>query len=166
MLTLSGKKEEMLAREQVWTLLADLVACEGVELFDLDLPVGQRGILRVYIVPAGHQNVSVGIDECAAVSRRVLAASAVEDILPGDSQLEVSSPGINRRLRRREHFSGAVGERVRIKFEAKDGRKQVVKGLLQQFSGDQLLVQDEQLGELVTIPLGSVSEARVDFLFE
>lgn len=156
----------MLRREEIWTLLADLAGAEGLNLFDVEFPVGHRGVLRLYVVPQQQGAGSVGIAECAALSKRVLALTAIEDLLPGECKLEVSSPGVNRRLRRVEHFVGAVGERIRVKYADLDQRNRVIKGVLTQFADNRLEVREEKLDELIIIPFEALSDARVDFLFK
>lgn len=156
----------MLGREEIWGLLADVAAMEGLQIYDIEYPLGNRGILRLFVVPQSEGKESVGIEECAALSKRVLALPVIEDLLPGDCQLEVSSPGVNRRLRRSEHFIAAIGERVRIKYIDQHRRGKVIKGVLEQFVENELRVTEEKLNELITIPLEAVSDARVDFLFK
>ena len=58
----------------------------------------------------------VSISDCALVSRAILNLPESEDILPGNTVLEVSSPGVNRRLSLRKHFEQAVGERIKVTF--------------------------------------------------
>ena len=143
-----------------------MVAAEQLKLFDLERPMGHRGVLRVYVVPRDKSSGSVGIEQCAQVSQRILALSVIEDLLPGKSILEVSSPGINRRLRRPEHFTDAVGERVKVKFVDDDQKRRVVKGLLTEFSDSKLGVVENGLQESLSIPFEAVVEAHVDFLFK
>ena len=81
--------------------------------------------------------------------------------------LEVSSPGVNRRLRLPQHFPGAVGERVRVKFRSEGNVYRVVTGVLFAVDGDVLFVNDEQSKqkEPIRVSLSDIKEARVDFKF-
>lgn len=133
-----------------------------LELFDFDAPMGRSGVLRVYIYsPTGQ----IELDQCAAVSRAILNLETVEDILPGQCTLEVSSPGINRRLRHRRHFEGAVGERIKITV-ADNGKRRTYRGKLDGYAEDRLSLSDEESGEKIEISYPMVVEARVDFAFK
>jgi ribosome maturation factor RimP len=83
----------------------------SLSLFDLEVArEGPRTVLRVFLDREG----GVTIAEIQAFSRRFSALLDVEDPLQGPYVLEVSSPGINRRLRRPKHFALSVGQRVRV----------------------------------------------------
>ncbi len=161
------------SREELWNILEGLAKEEGLELFDIVWPAPRGAVLRVF-VSKGRRGEGVDVEECASMSRRILAHPDVEDLLPGKCLLEVSSPGINRKLRLPRHFAGAVGERVKVTFvhsETPDhapGRpasKRTVTGLLTSCDGKCLEVEEEKSTQKWEIPLGEVSEARVDFLF-
>lgn len=94
--------------------LADrLVVAEGLELVDLEFLREQgRWVLRLYVDKPGG---GIGLDECAAVSHVVGPALDVEDLIEHEYSLEVSSPGLNRPLKKVAHFERALGQRVRIK---------------------------------------------------
>jgi ribosome maturation factor RimP len=130
---------------------------------------------------------NVTLDQCAMVSKRLDQNPGFELLLPDGCVVEVSSPGINRKLRRPEHYRGAIGERVKVKFgREQDGSRAypevdseasaakvgqpgsvgVVRGKLSAFDGNILEIDDEERHELVRLGLGQVREARVDFLFD
>jgi ribosome maturation factor RimP len=89
-----------------------------------------------------------------------------QEIIPGNCTLEVSSPGINRKLRLPDHFSGAVGERVKVKFRSGEaGSTVVVNGVIREASLESIRLQPEGKEESVQIPLDQIKEARVDFKF-
>ncbi|PWU17427.1 MAG: ribosome maturation factor [Bdellovibrio sp.] len=101
--------------EKVESLAREVVQREGVELYDVEWAqqAGHR-VLRVYIdKPAG----GVSIDDCANVSRGLNLLLDVEDVVPGGSyHLEVSSPGLERVLRKPEHFQKVEGRKVWLKL--------------------------------------------------
>lgn len=88
--------------------LAPLAAEHGVELYDVELA---GGILRVLVDREG----GVDIDALGALTRAVSARLDDLDPLPGRYTLEVSSPGLERRLRRPEHFRRSLGAQVVVK---------------------------------------------------
>ncbi len=107
------EKIEVLARE----VARDL----SLSLFDLEVVrEGNRAILRVYVDREG----GVSLSEIETCSRRLGAVLDVEDPLEGNYVLEVSSPGVNRRLRTPGHFTAAVGNRVKVALaEPREGRR-------------------------------------------
>ena len=98
-------------KEALSRLLEPTIERLGFELADLELKLGGRsGLVRVFIDrPEG-----IGIDDCEVVSRQVSAILDVEDPLPGNYTLEVSSPGLDRKLTKPEHFRRFMGEEVKV----------------------------------------------------
>jgi ribosome maturation factor RimP len=94
-------------------LIEPTVVNLGYELSDLELKLGGRdGIVRVFIdKPEG-----VDLTDCEIVSKQLSAVLDVEDPLPGHYTLEVSSPGLDRKLTKPEHFQRFLGELVRVKL--------------------------------------------------
>lgn len=110
----SGTNDVFLA--QVEKLAGEVVAREGCELYDVEFGTssGQR-VLRVYIDKGTEP---VGIDDCANVSRGLNLLLDDEDLVPGGNyQLEVSSPGLDRVLRRVDHFQKAIGKKVWLRLD-------------------------------------------------
>lgn len=94
-----------------------LVQSCGCSLYDLLLlKENERSILRLYITKEG----GVSLDDCAMVSDLISPLLDVEDPLAGEYFLEVSSPGIERPLKRPAHYQHALGELARIKFADKN----------------------------------------------
>lgn len=95
---------------RVFTLLTPVVATAGVELLDVEWT---GGTLQVIV----DHNDGVTLDQLASVNRLVSPILDQHDPVPGRYTLEVSSPGIERPLRRLEHYQRAVGEVVVVKTE-------------------------------------------------
>lgn len=167
----------ILTKTEITALLSELALQHGLRIYDVDLPRGRRGTLRVYVykgVEPANSGVTHG--DCASFSKTILDANAVDDLLPGECRLEVSSPGVNRRLSTAEHFRGAVGERVLVKLretvcvtgvqgDNKQGEKlkTTVRGILTEFKEDKIIVDIEN-GQ-VEVSLHSIKSAHVDFPF-
>lgn len=125
-----------------------LVACEFLQ-------DSGRWVLRIYIDKEG----GVTIDDCVRASHGVEDLIAVEDFIPVGYSLEVSSPGINRPLRRREDFERSVGERVSIKTEEPiDGRKNF-KGMLKGLKGDEIVMEID--GSEYRLPMEAARRAHL-----
>ena len=147
----------------VRSLVEPVVAREGLELVDVQFPSERgRSVLRLFIdtVPPGTKTRGVTVDECSSISRVVGDLLDVEDVVPGQYTLEVSSPGLFRPLTKPEHYDRALGERVKIKTFAKlEGRK-VFAGVLTHREGQTVgLLVDGQEFEL---DLEKVAKANLE----
>lgn len=174
----------------LWNTIEQVAREEGVVLFDVELPADTRrgGTLKVFITKPKSLVVTeevppevvaddedggdlidrggISFEECVRVSKRILDIDEQSELIPGNCTLEVSSPGINRKLRLPEHFIGAVGERVKIKFRnVATAVVTVVNGYIRTASDDSVTVEAESGKESFQIPLSEVKEARVDFKF-
>jgi ribosome maturation factor RimP len=173
----------------LWKTVEQVALEEGVVLFDLELPSDTRrgGALKVFITrpvadgsnpqeregereSAGNAEDGarggISFEDCVRVSKRILDLDEQSELIPGNCTLEVSSPGINRKLRLPEHFKGAVGERVKVKFKNDEsGATVVVNGYIRDASSDSVRVEAESGKESFQIPLRNLKEARVDFKF-
>jgi ribosome maturation factor RimP len=95
----------------------------GVQLYDVvTLKENDMNIFRVYITAQG----GVSLDKCAEVSRMLSPLLDVDEPLHGKYNLEVSSPGIERKLTKPSHFEASIGENIVIK----DREKESIKGKL------------------------------------
>jgi ribosome maturation factor RimP len=124
----------------------------GFELVDLEL--SNRGqMMRVYIDKQG----GVNVDDCAAVSNQLTRLFAVEDV--EYDRLEVSSPGLDRPLKRPQDFERFAGERAQVRIRVPiNGRRNFV-GVLRNVGTDGFdLVAD---GDVVTIAFGDIDKARL-----
>ena len=96
----------------------------GVELYDSEI-VNENGraIFRVYITKDG----GVSLDDCEKVSRLLSPIFDVTPPVSGDYNLEVSSPGLERKLSKPSHFKASVGELVKVQTEAEKFAGRLVK---------------------------------------
>jgi ribosome maturation factor RimP len=107
-------------------LVAPLVAEAGLELFDVELTTNPTGIRVTVDHPDG-----IDFDVLGELSRRISDALDASPLAPrGHYELEVSSPGVERPLRKPEHFVRAVGEMVKVRTVAGSPGDRRVDGLL------------------------------------
>lgn len=145
----------MIDKRRLIRLLEPPITALGYELVDLDLRIGSNGLLRVYI----DKDTGVTVDDCAIVSQQTSAFLDVEDPIPGTYVLEVSSPGIDRRLRTEQHFRSALNEEVRVQLSRpQDGRRR--------FRGQLTNVDDESISVVVDgtkwrLPYENISAASL-----
>lgn len=145
---------DLIAKTAIDRRLAEIVSpvIEGLgfELVRLRLQGGRHPLLQIM---ADRPEGGIVVDDCAAISTAVSAALDVEDPIEEQYTLEVSSPGIDRPLTRLKDFDVWEGYEARLEtFEQIDGRKRF-KGILRGTEGDEVLVEIEEKGEMVTIGL-------------
>ena len=109
--------------QDLWTLAEPYVRDAGFDLIEVQFAREQRGaVLRLFIDrPTGsavEDQALIGVDDCERVSRDVSAALDVADNISHTYLLEVSSPGLDRPLRRERDFARFVGESARVRLEA------------------------------------------------
>lgn len=135
------------------------VGALGYQLLDVQYRFEGRWILRLLIdKPEG-----IGIDDCRAVS--VLAGHIldVEDPVPSEFSLEVSSPGIFRPLKRPKDYQQAIGKMARFRLApeaAEGGGKRTLRGTIVEVTESALLVNSE--GKSMELPLEGIRSARLD----
>lgn len=153
--------------ERVHALIDEVVAREGYELVDLEF-VTERGrpILRAYIdtIPPSTPERGVGVEDCSHVSRVVGDIIDVEDVVPGEYNLEVSSPGIFRPLTKPEHFERVLGQRVQVKTYDKHFERRVFVGTLIKHAEGQITVEVD--GQPYELALSGVAKANLEPLFD
>jgi ribosome maturation factor RimP len=134
---------------------------EGVELVMLEQVGGrQQKVVRLYIDHAA----GVTHDLCGRVSEAVGKALDADGAFGGPYTLEVSSPGLERPLRKREHFESQVGKKVYVKTRVPVDGAKVWQGRLVEVTPDAVLVEDG--AKQVRIPQGDISGAHLIFEFE
>jgi ribosome maturation factor RimP len=149
-------------------LVADTLATELITLLE---PLAEQAGLELVQVEvgggAGHKTVRVYLDREGGIDIDAIAAAndwiapALDGVarLGGPYTLEVSSPGIDRPLRKRADFERFSGERVQIHTSAPvDGRSRFT-GTIVALAGDDILVDVE--GSQISVPLGSIERARL-----
>ena len=143
-------------REELIKLLEPEVEALGYELSDLEIRIGgDRGLLRIYIdSPEG-----VGLEDCSKVSRQASAILDVEDPLPGLYNLEVSSPGMDRKLVKPAHFERFAGSRVKVKLRRAVNGRRKVRGILIGLEGDEIQIREGE--EDIRLALVDVDVARI-----
>jgi len=143
---------------------------EEVELVETDFSGSSKsGLLRVYI----YKPTGVTVEDCTRVSRRLSREIEHEQELQGSLSIEVSSPGLDRKLRTRRDFTMAIGEVLNLQIEENEGSRAVI-GRLTEVGEDSLLLDPPPAGsgskkkkkeiEPQRIPLSSVREGSIEIL--
>ena len=142
--------------EELATLLEPTVERLGYELADLEVRLGGKGgVIRLFIdKPEG-----IGLEDCEKVSRAVSAILDVEDPVPNNYDLEVSSPGLDRKLTKVEHFQRFMGETVKVQTRFPIAGRRRFRGKL--LSMDENTIEVEVDGELHSLALATIDTARL-----
>jgi len=124
----------------------------GYELVDFER-AGRGRRLRVFI----DKPVGVNVDDCAAVSNHLTRVFAVEGM--DYDRLEVSSPGLDRPLKKEQDFVRFAGQKVRIKVRVPvDGQRNFV-GVLREIGAGKVRLEVE--GRLMSFDIGNLEKARL-----
>lgn len=149
--------------------IAERVAASfGLEIFDVQFRREAAGmVLRVQIDrpgPSATAEESVSVEDCANVSRDMSAVLDVEDVLPTAYTLEVSSPGLDRPLRRADDYARFAGRRARLVMREKVDGQTFFLGRLAGLDGDAILLDgDDQKRH--RLPIGAVTRANLEVDF-
>lgn len=159
-----AESQKQTVEAKVRTVAEPILEAEGVELVDLEYVREKEGwVLRLFIDKQG----GVGIEDCTAASHAVETAIDVEDFIPNEYSLEVSSPGLNRPLRKPEHFQKAMGKKVKVKTYGPigDPPRKNFTGVLSGADGTGVTVEVEGAGAF-QIPLKEIAKANLEYEFE
>jgi ribosome maturation factor RimP len=147
--------------DRVQKEIEKIVSSEGLELVHIDYHRQGRGfLLRVDIDREG----GVTLDDCEAVSRQVSAFLDVEDVVPAEYELQVSSPGLDRKFYKDSDYEKFVGRLVRVKTSKPIRGLHVIVGRLKEYDGRNIVVTDPAVKRNpdYEIPLDAVKEARLE----
>lgn len=112
-------------------------------------------IFRVSVTEKGSKSIS--LDKCVEISRLLSPLLDVTPPVAGEYRLEVSSPGIERKLIKIEHFENSVGEKVQITLKGKEKLQGVLVGV----QGNDIRVQIDE--EEIVVPFADIVKARTYF---
>ena len=153
---------------QIEKLIQPILEDLNCELVDLEYQQEQRGwILRVFLDKAG----GINLDDCAAASREISSLLDVENIMTTAYNLEVSSPGIERPLKKIGDFERFVGQLVKIKTldaidpDGSGKNKKTFVGTLSAVEGDDVLVKLKKDANPICIAFDQIDKANLKFEF-
>jgi len=150
----------------LWNIGEKACGLHGVTLVELEVQKGKgKWLVRFYIDREGGEEDGVDVEDCAEVSRAISKLLDAKDPIDSPYTLEVSSPGLERPLRRAEDFKAYAGSEVKIRVkDPVSGRKN--------FTGTVLGVSDEGVSikteteEEFTVPLKNIKRARLIYQFD
>jgi ribosome maturation factor RimP len=156
------------AVERIREAASRVVESHGLEVFDVQLRRESTGwIVRVFIDrpgPSGTPEDSVGVEDCAAVSRELSTILDVEEPLDRAYTLEVSSPGLDRPLRGARDFERFTGRAAKIVLDEPVDGQSAFAGRIRGLE-DGMLVFEAEGRKLHRIALTNIKRARLDVEF-
>ena len=140
-------------------LIQDIVEGQGYELVDVELNgAGKNSILRIFI----DRSEGISHHDCELVSEQVGTVLDVEDLIPSAYTLEVSSPGLDRKLVKESDYTRFDGKLARIQTRIPLNHQKVFRGRLRGLRDGNVLLELPH-GNLLEIPLEVIREARLEF---
>ncbi len=170
--------------DELWQCVESIAAEEGLGLYDLEIQAQAKLCVVVARLtkefqesgqpakPSSKAGEGVTSDDCSRLCRRLMVyfhAEGQRFDLGDEPQIDVSSPGVNRRLRLPKHFCDAVGERIKIVLQnpLPEGVKPgALVGKLLKANSEEIWFSGKELGNKeLNVSYASVKKARVDFEF-
>lgn len=147
--------------EKITALAEPVVESHGMELVDVEFKREPTGwVLRLFIDKEG----GVNLDHCSLISREVGTVIEVEELIEQHYTLEVSSPGLTRRIKKLDDFDRFKGKFIRLKcFEAIDGSRNM-NGKLLGIEGDNVILEKD--GKEFKVLYKNIAKANLEFVQE
>jgi ribosome maturation factor RimP len=131
--------------------IAKIVQANGAKLYDTEVVSEfDETIFRVYVTKEG----GINLDDCANISNDLSPFLDVHPPVGGAYRLEVSSPGLERKLSKPDHFANAIGERVKLKVPGQDR----LKGILKSANDDSIVIETKHGDE--EYPYSQIAKAK------
>ncbi len=155
-------------------VIEPIARAHGAEVVDVELRPERGGwVLRVYVEKAGAaaqslstRDAAVDLELCANISRDLSPALDVADLIPHAYSLEVSSPGIERPLRREHDFARFAGQKAKVKLREAIGGQRVLVGVLAGTTGGaEGIVRITDGSRTFEVPLSTIDSAHLVFEF-
>lgn len=144
----------MSVADNVYDLLAPLFQGRGLEVYDLTYG---GGVLRIIVDKPG----GVGLDEVAEASKVASRLLDDNDLVPGRYTLEITSPGLERPLRRPEHYARAIGEVISVKLGPQVEGQRRTQGVLMGCDDDGITIEEDGVPRIFSF--SDITKARTVF---
>ncbi len=150
--------------QSISSLAMPLIEEQGLELVDIEVTKkGNSPWIRLFI-DRKEKDASISAGELGNFNQALGQILDIDDIVPESYLLEVSSPGLNRRLKKTEHFLRCIGDNIKVKARKKiDGKKRFSGKLI---GADESEITLEIDGQNMTIPLEDIKKANLEYQFD
>jgi ribosome maturation factor RimP len=155
-LALELRREENELIGEIWNLLESVIAAQSMEILEIEYRRESAGwVLRIYL----DADRGISVEDCAEVSRIAGDLLDVADLIQNPYTLEVSSPGIDRPLRRVEHFQKCIGEIIEVRTISPIENRRNFRGELKSASPEGIRLECDTKSYLIPMPL--IERARL-----
>lgn len=166
----ASKNTTLVDRERLNAVIEPVVHAHGAELVDLELKNEAGWILRVFVEKAGAsaeklstKDAAVNLELCSNIARDLSPALDAADPIPHRYNLEVSSPGVERPLKKPADFVRFAGEKAKLKLKNAIAGQKVLVGVLGSVNDGVVDIVDGE--HSYNVPLEDVLSARLVFEF-
>lgn len=144
--------------EKIEALIKNEIEKQGYELYDVEyVKEGKDYFLRIYI----DNEKGIDLNDCEQVTNKITEILDKEDYIKEQYFLEVSSPGIERILKKDKHLQANLESKVTVKlFKPLEGQKQYI-GILKQFKDNNITIEVE--GNLLEIERTNIAQIKTVF---
>jgi len=150
--------------EQIRAAAERVARAEGLEIFDVEWKIGKQRLLRIYIDrlpgPENPEGAGISHKDCERVSEQLSAILDVDDLVPGPSYvLEVSSPGLDRKLLKPADYQRFVGRRAKIWLNEPVEKQKYLEGRLAGYADGvvKVALKDHE----VSVPFAEIRKANL-----
>ena len=142
---------------QLGDLLEPGITAMGYELVGVEFQTGGKGggLLRVYI----DKEAGISAEDCQKVSYQVSGVLDVEDPIPGHYTLEISSPGLDRMLFRKQDFERFAGRQIKLRTAYPVEGQRKFKGQLIGLQGEDVIFRQDDME--ISLPFDQIEQARL-----
>jgi len=146
--------------ESIREITEPVIVSEGMELIDIEHRQESRGwVLRFYIDKEG----GVTLHNCSQISEQIGSLLEVKDIIPHRYVLEVSSPGLNRPLKKEKDFIAYSGETIKVTTLKPIEQRRNFSGILQGYKDGKVMLSADNQEILIPLPL--IAKATIQYKF-
>jgi len=130
----------------------------GYDFWGLECQVSSNTAqVRIFI----DHGEGISLDDCSKVSQQLSAVLDVEDPVEVPYTLEISSPGINRKLFTAQQMKSAVGDKIKVKTTWPINERRNIRGILKAADDEQLTVVTQE-GDEYLVPIDAIKNAKLD----
>ena len=129
----------------------------NLELSDLEyVQEGGSNYLRVYVEK---KDGTTSLDDCIELSSKI--DDLADKLINKKFYLEVSTPGVERKLKKEKDFLRFTGEKIKVYSKSRIEEKKTFEGKLEKFENDTIFLNDINIGKIVEIPLSKLKKANL-----
>ena len=167
-----SKSLPLLDRDRLLAVIEPVVRAHGAEVWDIEFKNENGWVLRVYVERLGAsasklstKSAAIDLELCSAIARDLSPALDVEDPIAGRYNLEVSSPGIERSLRKVADYDRFAGEKAKLKLRSALHGQKVYVGRLGPIREGSVTLDLDDGDKSIAIPFGEIVAAHLVFEF-